>query len=34
MSADNTAKDDVKVPPGNLGSQIVGDFNDGKDLCK
>ncbi|KIJ47369.1 hypothetical protein M422DRAFT_28977 [Sphaerobolus stellatus SS14] len=32
MTQDGTAKDDVKVPEGDLGSQIQTDFDDGKDL--
>ncbi|KAJ8462078.1 hypothetical protein ONZ45_g2842 [Pleurotus djamor] len=32
MSADGTSKDDVKVPEGELGTQIQTDFDDGKDL--
>lgn len=32
MTADGAAKDDVKVPEGDLGKQIETDFNDGKDL--
>lgn len=32
MTADGAAKDDVKVPEGDLGKQIEADFNDGKDL--
>lgn len=32
MTADGTAKDDVKVPDGDLGKQIQGDFDEGKDL--
>ena len=32
MTQDGTAKDDVKVPEGDLGKQIQTDFDDGKDL--
>merc|ERR1711939_1068944 len=32
MSPDGSTKDDVKVPEGELGSQIESDFDDGKDL--
>ena len=32
MTQDGTAKDDVKVPEGDIGKQIQGDFDDGKDL--
>jgi len=32
MTQDGTAKDDVKVPEGDLGTQIQSDFDDGKDL--
>jgi len=32
MTSDGTAKDDVKVPEGDLGTQIQTDFDDGKDL--
>jgi len=32
MTQDGTAKDDVKVPEGELGTQIQADFDDGKDL--
>jgi len=32
MSADGTSKDDVKVPEGDLGSQITEGFEEGKDL--
>jgi len=32
MTNDGTAKDDVKVPEGDLGFQITGAFEDGKDL--
>jgi len=32
MDSDGNAKDDVKVPEGDLGKQIVGDFEVGKDL--
>ena len=32
MTQDGTAKDDVRVPEGDLGKQIQGDFDDGKDL--
>ena len=32
MTADGTAKDDVKVPEGDLGSQITSGFEEGKDL--
>ncbi|KAH7924440.1 eukaryotic translation initiation factor 5A-2 [Leucogyrophana mollusca] len=32
MTQDGTAKDDVKVPEGDLGKQITDDFEAGKDL--
>ena len=32
MSTDGTSKDDVRVPEGDLGKQIQGDFDEGKDL--
>jgi len=32
MTSDGTAKDDVKVPEGELGSQIESEFEAGKDL--
>ncbi|KAF8583427.1 eukaryotic translation initiation factor 5A [Ramaria rubella] len=32
MTQDGTAKDDVKVPEGDLGKQIQADFDEGKDL--
>ena len=32
MTNDGTAKDDVKVPEGDLGKQISDDFEAGKDL--
>jgi len=32
MSVDGTAKDDVKVPEGEIGSQITSGFDEGKDL--
>jgi translation initiation factor 5A len=32
MTSDGTAKDDVKVPEGELGKQIEEDFESGKDL--
>ena len=32
MTTDGTAKDDVKVPEGDLGKQIREDFEAGKDL--
>lgn len=32
MTADGTAKDDVKVPEGELGKQIETDFEEGKEL--
>ncbi|EIN05901.1 eukaryotic translation initiation factor 5A-2 [Punctularia strigosozonata HHB-11173 SS5] len=32
MSQDSVAKDDVRVPEGELGEQIVQGFEDGKDL--
>lgn len=32
MTQDGTAKDDVKVPEGDLGKQITEDFEAGKDL--
>ncbi|OGM51297.1 hypothetical protein ABOM_000182 [Aspergillus bombycis] len=32
MDIEGNPKDNVKVPPGDLGSQIVNDFNDGKEL--
>ena len=32
MLQDGTAKDDVKVPEGDLGKQIEEDFEAGKDL--
>ncbi|KAJ7145989.1 eukaryotic translation initiation factor 5A-2 [Mycena epipterygia] len=32
MTQDGTAKDDVKVPEGDLGKQIQSDFDDGKEL--
>ena len=32
MTSDGIAKDDVKVPEGDLGNQINNDFDSGKDL--
>ena len=32
MKDDGDTKDDVKVPEGDLGKQIKGDFDEGKDL--
>lgn len=32
MTQDGVAKDDVKVPEGDLGIQIQNDFDEGKDL--
>ena len=32
MTQDGTPKDDVKVPEGDLGTQIQTDFDEGKDL--
>lgn len=32
MTTDGTAKDDVKVPEGDIGKQIQDDFEAGKDL--
>jgi translation initiation factor 5A len=32
MSPDGTSKDDVKVPEGEIGSQIQTGFDEGKDL--
>ncbi|KAF8331594.1 eukaryotic translation initiation factor 5A-2 [Amanita rubescens] len=32
MSADGASKDDVKVPEGDIGQQIQGGFDEGKDL--
>jgi hypothetical protein len=32
MNNDGVPKDDVKVPEGDLGSQITSDFESGKDL--
>jgi Eukaryotic elongation factor 5A hypusine, DNA-binding OB fold len=32
MTTDGTAKDDVKVPEGEMGTQIQSGFDDGKDL--
>ena len=32
MTNDGNAKDDVKLPEGDLGKQIQSDFDDGKDL--
>ncbi|KAI0043684.1 eukaryotic translation initiation factor 5A-2 [Auriscalpium vulgare] len=32
MTTDGVAKDDVKVPEGEIGKQIQADFDDGKDL--
>lgn len=32
MTVDGTAKDDVKVPEGDLGKQIHSEFDEGKDL--
>jgi len=32
MNADGAAKDDVKVPEGDLGKDIQAAFDDGKDL--
>lgn len=32
MSTDGNAKDDIKVPEGDLGQQIQSDFEEGKDL--
>lgn len=32
MNSEGTAKDDVKVPEGDLGKDIQAAFDDGKDL--
>jgi translation initiation factor 5A len=32
MSQDGAPKDDVKVPEGEIGTQITSSFDDGKDL--
>ena len=32
MTQDGTPKDDVKLPEGDIGKQIQGDFDEGKDL--
>ena len=32
MTTDGTAKDDVKVPEGDIGTQISAGFDEGKDL--
>lgn len=32
MSPDGSPKDDVKLPDGELGGQISGEFEGGKDL--
>ena len=32
MTGEGAAKDDVKVPDSDLGKQIAGDFDEGKDL--
>lgn len=32
MSGDGASKDDVKVPEGEVGEQIVAGFDEGKDL--
>jgi translation initiation factor 5A len=32
MSADGASKDDVKVPDGDIGTQIQSGFDEGKDL--
>ena len=32
MTQDGTAKDDVKVPEGDIGKQIQADFDEGKEL--
>lgn len=32
MSSDGASKDDVKVPEGDIGQQIQGGFDEGKDL--
>lgn len=32
MTNDGTPKDDVKVPEGDIGKEIQGAFDDGKDL--
>ncbi|KAG5351173.1 Eukaryotic translation initiation factor 5A-1 [Termitomyces sp. Mn162] len=32
MTNDGVAKDDVKLPEGDLGKQIQSDFDEGKDL--
>lgn len=32
MTQDGTAKDDVRVPEGDLGKQIQSEFEEGKDL--
>jgi len=32
MTQDGTPKDDVKLPEGELGSQIQSNFDEGKDL--
>ena len=32
MTQDGAAKDDVKVPEGDMGTEIQGAFDEGKDL--
>jgi len=32
MTNDGTAKDDVKVPEGDMGKQITDGFEEGKDI--
>jgi translation initiation factor 5A len=32
MTQDGAAKDDVKVPEGDIGTQVQTDFDEGKDL--
>jgi translation initiation factor 5A len=32
MTTDGTAKDDVRVPEGDMGKQIQAEFDEGKDL--
>jgi len=32
LTADGSSKDDVKLPEGDLGTQIQADFDDGRDL--
>lgn len=32
MTNDGVAKDDVKLPEGDIGKQIQADFDEGKDL--